>query len=210
MPVGSFVKSGERVKKYGEVFTPQWMVDLMLNQGGIPEKLKDPYATFLEPAAGNGNFLVAILEKRLGYINQTYDGEERDIKALWGLSNIYGIELMRDNLAEARRNMFSMFLDNYRDFHGNLLDENDKVYKSAKFIIKRNVQQGNTLTGMNDKGTPIIFSHWERIPENDGLVHRVQFCFSDVLAGESLDEDNDSFIEYEIVPIEDVFMGLRK
>lgn len=203
------IKSKERVQKHGEVFTPKWMVDFMLNQGDIPEKLNDPYATFLEPAAGNGNFLVAILERRLDHINKTYGREERDIKALWGLSSIYGIEFMRDNLAEARRNMFHVFLDSYKDFHGNRLDKNDDVYKSARFIIKRNVQQGDTLAGVNDKDVPIIFSHWLRVPEDDELVSRVPFCFSDISEDDSTDDEL-LFPEYEVVSIKDVFMGLRK
>lgn len=208
------IKSKERVQKHGEVFTPEWMVNLMLNQGDIPEKLNDPYATFLEPAAGTGNFLVAILKRKLDYINKTYDGEERDIKTLWGLSSIYGIELMRDNLSEARRNMFRVFLDNYKDIHGNSLDKENDLYKSAKFIIKKNIQQGDTLAGINDKGVPIIFSQWIKISEDNELVNRVPFVFSEVSNNDELKkEDSDiNYIlsKYKIVPITKVFMGLKK
>ena len=59
----SLVKSRERVKSYGEVFTPRHMVDKMLDL--VANELEGPGfvdKTFLEPSAGDGNFLVAILQ----------------------------------------------------------------------------------------------------------------------------------------------------
>ena len=56
------VRSRHRVRTYGEVFTPRHMVDRMLDL--VHRELEtDPDfvdKTFLEPAAGDGNFLVAI------------------------------------------------------------------------------------------------------------------------------------------------------
>jgi hypothetical protein len=61
------VKSRHRVKTYGEVFTPRHMVDRMLDM--VREELETGPGfvdkTFLEPAAGDGNFLVAILRRKL-------------------------------------------------------------------------------------------------------------------------------------------------
>ena len=58
------VKSRHRVKAYGEVFTQRHMVDRMLDL--VREDLETGPGfvdkTFLEPAAGDGNFLVAILQ----------------------------------------------------------------------------------------------------------------------------------------------------
>lgn len=59
------IKSKERVQQHGEVFTPQWMVQKMLDVEGIKQACENIDATFLEPAAGDGNFLVAILERKL-------------------------------------------------------------------------------------------------------------------------------------------------
>ena len=60
------VKSRHRVKTYGEVFTPRHMVDRMLDL--VREELETGPdfvdKTFLEPAAGHGNFLVAILHRK--------------------------------------------------------------------------------------------------------------------------------------------------
>lgn len=51
------IKSNERVKNIGEVFTPKDTVDFMLNQPEVMAKINDLNATFLEPSAGEGAFL---------------------------------------------------------------------------------------------------------------------------------------------------------
>ncbi|QGP90619.1 hypothetical protein GKZ92_23200 (plasmid) [Gordonia sp. 135] len=71
------VKSRQRVKAYGEVFTPRHLVDRMLDLVG-PELETGPDfvdKTFLEPAAGDGNFLVAILRRKLNAIEKRYPVE---------------------------------------------------------------------------------------------------------------------------------------
>ena len=61
------VKSRHRVKTYGEVFTPRHMVDRMLDLAREELETGPDFVdkTFLEPAAGDGNFLVAILRRKL-------------------------------------------------------------------------------------------------------------------------------------------------
>ena len=55
------IKSSDRVKNIGEVFTPLKTVNLMLDQPEIKAKIEELTATFLEPAAGEGAFLVTLL-----------------------------------------------------------------------------------------------------------------------------------------------------
>src|SRR6478735_3176958 len=55
----SLVKSKQRVADHGEVFTPGWMVEAMLDLvKGETERID---SRFLEPACGNGNFLVQVV-----------------------------------------------------------------------------------------------------------------------------------------------------
>lgn len=72
------MKSRHRVKIYGEVFTPRYMVNRMLDL--VREELETGRdfvdKTFLEPAAGDGNFLVAILRRKLRAIEKRYPVEE--------------------------------------------------------------------------------------------------------------------------------------
>lgn len=60
------VKSKQRVSDHGEVFTPAWMVEAMLNLvKGETERID---SRFLEPACGDGNFLRQILRRKLAAI----------------------------------------------------------------------------------------------------------------------------------------------
>jgi len=84
----------DRVKKTAEVFTP---MDLCLRMvSDVPlEKLKDPDAKFLDNSCGDGNFLVALLK----VLSKYHDAEHV-------LNNmIYGVDLMPDNVAEAKRRL---------------------------------------------------------------------------------------------------------
>jgi len=66
----SLVKSKQRVADHGEVFTPAWMVEAMLNLvKGETERID---SRFLEPACGNGNFLVQILRRKLAAVELKY------------------------------------------------------------------------------------------------------------------------------------------
>ena len=55
----SLIKSKTRVADHGEVFTPPWMVEAMLNL--VKDETERIDSRFLEPACGSGNFLVRIL-----------------------------------------------------------------------------------------------------------------------------------------------------
>lgn len=98
------IKARSRVKKYGEVYTPEWVVNKMLDL--LQEENKEidcfsPEKTFLEPACGNGNFLVKILERKLKNCKN-----DKDIKTAVG--SIYGIDILPDNVQESKERMQRM------------------------------------------------------------------------------------------------------
>lgn len=176
------MKSRRRVQKHGEVFTPQWVVEKMISIPGIREKTEDVFATFLEPSAGEGAFLLAIEDMKLRYITDNYGKDTWRRYALWVLSSIYGIELLEDNLAAARQNMLDLFLNYYETVYNDThLPEGSDLYKSARTIIWANVVQGNTLTRRNLQGEEITFSHWKQIPHTLFKVERIPFTYSSLL-----------------------------
>ena len=67
------IKSKKRVQEHGEVFTPQWVIDKMIAIPEINEKVKDVFATFLEPSAGEGAFLLAIENLKFLCIKENYN-----------------------------------------------------------------------------------------------------------------------------------------
>lgn len=172
------IKSKHRVQKHGEVFTPQWVIDKMIAIPGINEKVKNVFATFLEPSAGEGAFLLAIEDMKLRFVTDNYGEDTWDQYALWALSSIYGIELLEDNLAIARQNMLELFTHHYEMVHGAQIPEQSNPYRSARAIIWANVVQGNTLTHKNSSGGSITFSRWEPVPNAPNRVQRNPFTYS--------------------------------
>ena len=90
-------KRETRRKETAEEFTPRPLVDEMLNK--LPQEVwSDPSKTFLDNSAGNGNFLVAILERKLSLGHPP----------LQALSTIFGVELMADNVEEMRHRLYTI------------------------------------------------------------------------------------------------------
>ena len=186
----NIIKSKDRVQKHGEVFTPSWMVQKMLDTPGIREKTEDIYATFLEPSAGDGNFLEAILERKLSAVTRNYDKKNWKTKSLFALSSIYGIEYLEDNLEVARARMFLCYLDCYEDSFCERLSSNTDIYKSAHYLIKKNIVRGNTLTKRHpDSNELIMFSEWKRVKGYPSLVEEKRFAFAE-LFGENIDGED--------------------
>lgn len=85
-------KSVRRVKEFGEVYTPSELVLDILNQ--IPESLwSDPAATALDPACGNGNFILGIIEKKVA----------SGLTPIQAVSTTYGCDILADNVDECRK-----------------------------------------------------------------------------------------------------------
>lgn len=182
------IKSKDRVQKHGEVFTPQWVVDKMIKIPGIKEKAEDIFATFLEPSAGEGAFLLAIEDIKLKSVTGKYDVDKWNKYGLWALSSIYGIEFLEDNLKAARRNMLGLFSDYYKAVQGSPLSKESNVYKSARTIIWANIVQGDTLTHKSNSGEEIIFSRWKPIKGALGQVRRITFSYSSLFGSDDIGE----------------------
>ncbi len=160
------IKSKIRVQKHGEVFTPKRIVNKMLDIPEVKDACENLTATFLEPAAGEGAFLVAILERKLNMVSEKYNGDltQYENYSLLALTTLYGIELLEDNAQTCVMNMFQKYYDKYKEqveHHNGELKE--KVLDSAKKIISLNVDNGNFLTRKSRDGSPLVFSEWQPI-----------------------------------------------
>ncbi|MRR35209.1 SAM-dependent DNA methyltransferase [bacterium] len=150
----SQVKSKQRVADHGEVFTPEWMVEAMLDLVKAESERID--SRFLEPACGSGNFLVRILQRKLAAVELKFgrsDFEKRHY-ALLALMCAYGIELLEDNIAECRANMLDIFSDYLN------LKESDELYKAASYVLSHNIVHGDALKMSTNDGQPITFAEW--------------------------------------------------
>ena len=178
----SLVKSKQRVADHGEVFTPAWMVEAMLDL--VKEETERIDSRFLEPACGSGNFIVQILRRKLAAVELKYGKHdfERRHYALLALMCIYGIELLADNMTECRANVLGVFAEYLN------IDESDDLYRAATHVLSVNLVRGDALTmraisDTSDIGDqPIHFAEWGYLGK--GKFQRRDFRF-DVLTGSS-------------------------
>ncbi|WP_444684688.1 N-6 DNA methylase [Alkalicoccus luteus] len=160
------VKCKTRVQKHGEVFTPKRIVNRMLDIPEIKKACENLTTTFLEPSAGEGAFLVAILERKLKMVSEKYNNDlvQFENYSLLALTTLYGIELLEDNAQTCVMNMFQKYYDHYKEqIHYHKGKMNQKVLDSAKRIISLNIGNGNFLTRKAVDGKPLVFSEWEII-----------------------------------------------
>ncbi len=95
-----FHHTEEAIKQRGEVFTPDKLVSDMLGKLHY-SVFKDPTKTFLDNSCGNGQFLYAVLERKVWWLIK--DGGRPAFKAhKQALSTIYGCELDPKNAEECR------------------------------------------------------------------------------------------------------------
>ena len=203
----NLIKSKHRVQKHGEVFTPSWMVQKMLDTPGIKEACENVSATFLEPSAGDGNFLQAILERKLASVIKQYGKRYWKTKSLIALSSIYGIEFLEDNLEVARSRKFLYYLDWYEQTFDDKLTSKSDIYKSAHYLIHKNIIRGNTLTQKHPiTGEPIWFNEWRIVKGHSSLVKKVPFALSELLGKEV--ENDKSVVEGQMsfFDMDDSFM----
>ncbi len=183
----TLVKSKQRVADHGEVFTPPWLVEAMLDLvKGETERID---SRFLEPACGSGNFLVQILRRKLVAVELQYGQSEFEKRhfALLGLMCIYGIELLADNIAECRDNLLEIFAEYLR------LDEADNLYRVASYVLSQNLIHGDALTMRSNDKLPITFPEWGYLGK--GRFQRRDFRF-DVLTGASAFSAEDSLFAH--------------
>lgn len=172
----SLIKSKKRVADHGEVFTPEWMVDAMLDL--VKEESERIDSRFLEPACGSGNFLVKVLKRKLCAVELKFGKSEFEKRqyALLALMCAYGIELLEDNIIECRANMLEVLADYLR------IDEADDLYGAASHVLSLNLIHGDALSMKGHDGAPITFSEWGYLGK--GKFQRRDFRL-DALTGSS-------------------------
>lgn len=181
----TLVKSKQRVADHGEVFTPGWMVEAMLDL--VKDEAHRIDSRFLEPACGSGNFLVHVLRRKLAAVELRY-GQfefERRHYALLALMCIYGIELLPDNIAECRANLLEVFADYLK------LDEAHDLYRAASHVLSLNLVHGDALTMKASDGAPIAFAEWGYLGK--GKFQRRDFRFDVLTHSSTFSAENSLF-----------------
>ncbi|WEK13902.1 MAG: N-6 DNA methylase [Candidatus Microbacterium phytovorans] len=166
------VRSRQRVADHGEVFTPRWLVEDMLNL--VRSETERIDSRFLEPACGSGNFLVPILERKLAAVQARHgrsDFEKRHY-ALFALMCVYGIELLPDNAAECREHLTATFTRFLGPGAGG------EWKRAATAVTAMNIVQGDALKMTEASGEAITFPEWGYLGR--GKYQRRDFRFDDL------------------------------
>lgn len=161
MSIRDGVKSTERVKKFGEVFTPNSIVNEMLDM--IDEQIhKDNDSisyikkTYLEPACGDGQFLIVVLERKLNEVNKL-PVELRQYGFIISFCTIYGVDIQEDNVAESIERMYKIAngetvetfdlnsKTNKIKFTPDGFDITDDMLKTVRYILNNNIVCGDTI-----------------------------------------------------------------
>lgn len=180
------VISKQRVTDHGEVFTNQREVKAMLDL--VKQETERIESRFLEPACGTGNFLAEVLECKLQVVHMRYGKVQLEYErnAVLGISSIYGIDILADNIQKCRDRLSNIFNQKYTHLFGDLA--NEQCRDAVRYILSRNIIHGDALTlkTVGEHPEPIIFSEWS--PVNGSMIKRRDFSFKELLSHESMME----------------------
>ena len=177
------IKSKERVAEHGEVFTGEREVNAMLDL--VKSETERIESRFLEPACGDGNFLAEILRRKLKVALKAskYKGKlftaDYERKAILALCSIYGVELLQDNTETCRERLFDIWNKEYTKRMKT--EASDVARNVAKFVLRKNILCGDTLTMKKADGSPIIFAQWDLISGDN--IKRRDFRLDELLEG---------------------------
>lgn len=124
------IRSKARAKAIAEVFTPTALVLEMLE--AVSDTVWEEGKTFLEPCFGRGNFLapILIIKMSLGHQNP--------------LKDIYGIELMQDNVDDTKQRLIDIAgdtLENWETINWNLRCADFLTFDINDFDRPLNIRQ---------------------------------------------------------------------
>ncbi len=207
--VERLVKTRERVKAYGEVFTPRRMVNQMLDLVSDDLESSPGFVdkTFFEPAAGDGNFLVAILRRKLEAIEKVFAAERWPSESLFALASIYAVELLEDNHELAQASVLNVFA-RFHERLGTAVDETTDLWRAARFLVHMNLLHGNTLTAQTHEGEDLEFSWWKRV--DDLTVQRDPFTLSSLRYASAGAFDFTIYKTYKPCRIDQVHKGVSR
>ena len=147
------IKSKTRVRDFGEVYTPDWIVSDMIDLVWPIE----PSKTFLEPSCWNGNFLAEVIKRKL----QNCKNDDDIIISFW---SIYWIDILHDNVSECINRILEYAPDHLK--------------KTIKNILQHNIIQGDFLKMQNSLWQEIIIT---KRYVKDKKIYHTNFLLKDLL-----------------------------
>lgn len=180
------IKSKSRVEEHGEVFTSSREVKAMLDL--VKEETDRIDSRFLEPACGNGNFLIEVLHRKLSAINKKYRNNQLDYEryTFIAVTSLYGIDLLEDNALECRQRLYheveKLYTKKYKT------NGTPSFLASIQYVLSQNIVCGDSLHMTTKSGGYITFPEWSIV--TGSKVKRRDFIFRTLLGSS---ESNTTF-----------------
>jgi len=176
----------DRVREFAEVYTSEKDVNNMLDT--VNEETLRIDSRFLEPACGNGNFLVQILIRKINVIIKRYQNSNLEFERyiVQATSSIYGIDILQDNVEKCRSRLHDLIVKTYEKIFKT--DISKKLNETIKYILSLNIVWGDALSLLDQKTKkPIIFSEWSFV--SGSLIKRTDYIFKDLIAYQPFEKD---------------------
>jgi len=181
------IKSKERISEYGEVFTSEREVKAMLSL--VEHEASRIEARFFEPACGNGNFLIRVLETKLNVVKAQYRKSQSDFEkySFLSVASLYGIDILEDNVRECRLRLSECIRKTYAGIFREAANQN--FYEAIEFVLSKNILAGDALTMKTQDGNDdLLLSEWSFSKGNK--VKRIEYALSNILAYQPFEGDS--------------------
>ena len=123
------IKSKDRVKDVGEVFTPDFLVEQMLDQ--FPKDAWIKTKNWLEPTCGNGQFILGILHRKLG---------KHRYNIINALNTTFGCDIMTDNVSECHVRIYKEIVLPYAKKHKLTWEAWEELRYEIVCIVETNIK----------------------------------------------------------------------
>ena len=180
------IKSKKRVSEHGEVYTSEREVNNMLDL--VKQETERLDSRFLEPACGDGNFLIKVLERKVEILLSRHKKNQFEFEknSVVVISSIYGIDILEDNVEETQNRLFNYFKSVYSKTFKGL--ENEELLLTLKYILSKNIIHGDALSLKKvDSDEPVTFCEWSLV---NSSIKRRDFTFEHLLQNSPLEGQN--------------------
>lgn len=174
----TIIKTKQRIRDHGEVFTPDFVVKDMLKM--VNNELRNIESRFLEPACGDGNFLAPVLTSKLDVVATRYKKSQTEFEkySFVSISSLYGIDIFQDNVDACRKRLFEIFKKRYTAIFKN--KHNKEFLDTILFVLNNNIINGDALSlKYVNSESHIVFPEWSFVSGN--MVKRVDYEYRDIL-----------------------------
>jgi len=150
------------------------MVDL------AKDSLDKPETRVLEPACGNGNFLIEILNRKLDTIDRRHGKRQTEWEqgALLTVTSLYGVDIQSDNAAATRTRLCACVMSRARARFGKK-KVTPGMEEALLAILSVNIVHGDALSMRSlNPSEPLQFTEWSML---GAMVKRRVFSYANLV-----------------------------